>query len=100
MVKSKPKKTINRKASLASLLDIRTANDAADKPPVPPLLNEVTGQRRSRHNHTTTLEAFENGTTLNLSGSDLCKAKMRLFMRTTSLRMMMGRATPIIENLY
>ena len=61
MVKPKSKKTVTRKASLASLPDIRTANDAADNPPVPPLLSDVTGQRRSGRNRTATSETFGIG---------------------------------------
>jgi hypothetical protein len=61
MVKPQSKKTVTRKASLASLPDIRTANDAADNPPVPPLLSDVTGQRRSSRNRTATSETFGIG---------------------------------------
>jgi hypothetical protein len=52
---------VTRKASLASLPDIRTANDAADNPPVPPLLSDVTGQRRSGQNRAATSETFGIG---------------------------------------
>ena len=61
MAKPKAKKTVTRKASLASLLDIRTAHDAPDNPPVPPLLSNVTGQRRSGHEHTATSENIGQG---------------------------------------
>ena len=61
MAKPKSKKTVTRKASLASLLDIRTAHDAADNPPVPLLLSDVTGQRRSKYKHTATSENFSQG---------------------------------------
>jgi hypothetical protein len=61
VVKPKTKKTVTRKASLASLLDIRTANDAADNSPVPPLLSNITGQRRSGQNCAATSETFGIG---------------------------------------
>ena len=61
MVKPKPKKAINRKASLASLPDVRAANNAADNPPVPPLLSDITGQRRSDRNCAATSETFGQG---------------------------------------
>ena len=60
MAKPKTKKTVTRKASLASLPDIRTAHDAADNPLVPLLISNVMGQRNG-HEHTATLENIGQG---------------------------------------
>ena len=46
---------------MASLPDIRAAHDAADNPPVPPLLSDVTGQRRSGRERTATSENIGRG---------------------------------------
>jgi hypothetical protein len=76
------KKTVTRKASLASLPDIKTANDVADNPPVPP-----------------PWRPSAMGMTLSVSEPGLHEVKMKLFARATSL-MMMGIAIPVIENHY
>ena len=46
---------------MASLPDIRAAHDAADNPPVPLLLSDVTGQRRSGRERTATSENIGRG---------------------------------------